>query len=299
MPNRPTACKNILMNGDDIRNARLDLNQDDWERGVNLQISNLLQVSPCQTSGAVLREIAASSTRKILIVPAREADGGDQSEPIKGVEWPGSVTPNIRDATPQGEPPLWCADGPIEGRSKIGQPVYTPEFVARLKAAGKLPNGEDMTGTGKGSDSAVYFTSQDHLNTLALPGGRPDEVLLHELVHALRSSMALTLCVSPSNIIEYDTVEEFYAILIANIYRSENGYRDLRSNHSGVKTALAPPLTDEAVFYRMYQGYVDTLVQQMPSLCCGIGMVMSKFNPIRKALSKGCRDMGRGLEPIR
>jgi hypothetical protein len=105
-------------------------------------------------------------------------------------------------------------------------------------------------------------------------------VLLHEMVHALRMEMGLNLCLAMDD--GFDTVEEFYAILIANIYRSECGYRDLRANHNG-KQMLAAPLTDDSRFYKQWKDKIDTLCREMSALCNVLAAVPCAFNPIRRA----------------
>jgi hypothetical protein len=91
--------------------------------------------------------------------------------------------------------------------------------------------------------------------------------------------LALSLCFGMGD--NYDTVEEFYAILIANIYRSECGYQNLRANHFG-KTDLAD--TDDGHFYATYKDKIDGLIDQMKGLCRSIALVRCKFNPIRRAM---------------
>lgn len=93
--------------------------------------------------------------------------------------------------------------------------------------------------------------------------------------------LGLNLCLGMDD--GYDTVEEFYAILIANIYRSESGYRDRRANHNG-KQMLAAPLTDDGQFYKRWKDKVDSLIREMPpSLSNSIAAVPCAFNPIRRA----------------
>jgi hypothetical protein len=57
-----------------------------------------------------------------------------------------------------------------------------------------------------------------------------DYQLLHELVHAVRE-MRGQLQMVPTVNKEWDNQEEFFAILIANIYLSETGKRYLGASH--------------------------------------------------------------------
>ena len=250
MANKQTIASNIFMNGDDIAQVRSDLDQPTWEWGIDNALKNLIQVTPFQTSEPVLREIARSG-KKVLIRPAHAGEQ-DHAEAVKGIEPFDNVTPDWIGSTPEGSPPLACAEGSVEGRDRTGTPIFR-------KGDGPDP---DRLGSGSGSNVCVYFTSQDHLKELTSPGGRPDEVLLHELVHALRMAQGRSLCLfMPDN---YDTIEEFYAILIANIYRSECGYRTLRASHFG-KTNLAE--TDDGRFYAAYKDKIDPFVTQMATVC--------------------------------
>ncbi len=139
---------------------------------------------------------------------------------------------------------------------------------------------QSKLGTGTGTDVKIEFTSQDYLKTLSLPGGRPDEVLLHELFHSLRMAVGFNLCLFMRD--GYDTIEEFYSILVTNTYRSECGYSILRANHNG-KTPLVD--ANDISFYTKYRQEVDALTSQMNSICFTIRAVNCRFNPIRRALN--------------
>jgi hypothetical protein len=160
----------------------------------------------------------------------------------------------------------------VEGRDRTGTPLFRKGDSAD----------PDRLGTGAGSDVCVYFTAQDHLKEASLPGGREDEVLLHELVHSLRMALGLSLCLWMPD--DYDTIEEFYAILIANIYRSECGWFNLRANHFGKSDLLDK---DDVRFYCKYKEQIDSFVKQMPAAFCqSIAAVQCRFNPIRRALGQ-------------
>ena len=264
MGDKATIISNVFMNGDDIAQVRQDLSQSLWEWGVDNALKNLLQVAPVRTSEPVLRELTLSG-KKVLIKPAHP---GEETHADPGISNSNS-TDAWRNATPKDLPPLACAEGGVPGRDRTGTPLYR--------------KGDDWDrtrlGTGSGTDVTVYFTSQDHLKELNLPGNRPDEVLLHELVHALRMMKGMSLCRFMPD--DYDTVEEFHAILVANIYRSECGYPTLRANHFG-KHALAD--VSDVRFYAKYKDTIDGFVGDMRVLCQSIGAVQATYNPIRCAL---------------
>jgi hypothetical protein len=257
--NKPTIISRVETDGTGIGQIRKDLSQDIWEAGITLQLNNLTTIRPFQSSKPVVDALSRSG-HNTLIMPSQPYD--TTTEPVGSTEWL-KRTSNWKDATPDDTPPLYCADGPVENRNMTGTP---------------LPN--QPKGSGHGSDTVIWFTPQDYIKTDTLPGGRPDEVLLHEMVHALRMEMGLNLCLGMDD--GFDTVEEFYAILIANIYRSECGYQTLRANHDG-KKMLAAPFTDDGRFYKQWKDKVDTLIHQMRDLCNALAAVPCAFNPIRRA----------------
>jgi hypothetical protein len=69
------------------------------------------------------------------------------------------------------------------------------------------------------------------------PGVLKDEILLHEMVHGLRRMRNTVDGHKPLDQPRYDTVEEFMAIVVSNVYRSEVGRPGLRADHHGF-TAL-------------------------------------------------------------
>ena len=84
---------------------------------------------------------------------------------------------------------------------------------------------------GTGSNSAIHFTPGRP--EVVGPASKPDEVLLHELVHASRQMRGVRFKGSVNK--DFDNEEEFIAIVIDNIYLSEKGQTDLRANHNGHK----------------------------------------------------------------
>jgi hypothetical protein len=261
MENKKTILGNVWMNGDNISELRRDMTQESWEGQINLQLSQLYNTPPFQSSKAVLNELRDSG-RKVLLVPAQRGEAS--AEPVISIEWPARAKSNWPAATREGAPPLYCADGSVDGRDKTGTPMVR----------------DGPPGTGSGSDVVIHITPLDHVLSLAIPGDWPDEVLLHECVHALRMQKGKNLCLGLDE--GYDTVEEFYAILIANIYRSECRRRELRAHH-GPKVPLRAPLTNEGAFYARWKAEIDQLVKEMPQLCKALAAVRCAFNPIRQA----------------
>lgn len=79
------------------------------------------------------------------------------------------------------------------------------------------------------------------------PGVVKDEILLHEMVHGLRQMEGTTDFHKPADAPHYDTVEEFMAIVVSNVYRSEMKRPGLRQDHWGF-SPLAADLEDPKKF---------------------------------------------------
>ena len=104
----------------------------------------------------------------------------------------------------------------------------------------------------------------------------PDEVLLHELVHAARYMRGLLMKIPMSG--GYENQEEFLAQLIENIYRSEKGRSPI--NYGGA------PMPDPS-------GFLDSAISPSPRLAIGslrnnsvlwseIVKCNARFNPVRE-----------------
>jgi len=107
-----------------------------------------------------------------------------------------------------------------------------------------------------------------------LPGDDAGEVLLHELVHALRQMSGL---LDPYPMERgFDTQEEFFAVLVTNIYTSERGrFRQLRGDHGNL--ALVEP--QEWATDREYRALTYAVVISQPSLVRRLARVRAPFNP--------------------
>ena len=147
-------------------------------------------------------------------------------------------------------------------------------------------------GKGGGSDTIVRFsegTWTKYCNTHKAghkTGAKPDEVLFHEMVHATREMRGVF---DPEPLGHmYDTDEEFYAILISNIYASETHRPiDLRSDHHGF-TPLSPTQDTSAHFlpHKSMKDYryrlIDTFVREEHGMAHALRHIPAHFNPIRR-----------------
>jgi hypothetical protein len=227
--------KNISINwGDDVL----------YYVGVQVQLE---QIARRRTGRALLRAIG-SFGREVVIQPWPDKDNPGANTGTESVA-------DAQSATPTGQQLLTC------NRGNAGKPI--------------LQDGKPLMGTGGGSRSVIRF-SPEVSEQIRGPGNDADEVLLHELAHAYRMSQGLHRCERMGDSYDagedWDSIEEFFAILIANIYRSECRRQGLRADHflkecpgkqrKGHTVCLRPlsaALTDEAAFYEHYKPKMEQL----------------------------------------
>jgi hypothetical protein len=141
--------------------------------------------------------------------------------------------------------------------------------VARLHATERdksVGGGADVRGTGRGTPVTIWF----------LPANReiPDATLLHESVHAMRMmNGALTSFDYPAN---FDREEEYFAILIANIFQSELKRKLIRIDHRGNSWTEAKSPWDQ---FRVDPFLITTFGMKHSTLALEIGRAKAEFNP--------------------
>ena len=126
-------------------------------------------------------------------------------------------------------------------------------------------------------EPAVWPTRPNTLNA--------GEVLLHELVHSLRQVSFVASFEKVSDQPQYEDLEEFYAILIANVYRSEIGRHGLRGGHH-VNDVLLAAQHDPQKFLQTGKNRerCDRLRREMRCFFDAVAKAPAKWNPL-KALS--------------
>ena len=139
----------------------------------------------------------------------------------------------------------WTGYGVIQGIREIGKPI----FITPTRAQGNTCAEDYRTtpGWNGGIRVAIAPSFMDGVNKG--PGSSPDEVLLHELIHAFSiisgSYQRGTMLMQQ---FDYHTIEEFMAIVLTNIYISaKKGTQSLRKDHRGF-TALSSSLIDNEKF---------------------------------------------------
>jgi hypothetical protein len=172
-------------------------------------------------------------------------------------------------------------------------PDAGPLGMTILDTAGNkaLHQKQPLYGTGKGTDIRVDYTPGlwgTHSKVHG-PGTGPDEVLLHELVHASRQIGGVARSRAVGG--KYDNEEEFIAIMIDNIYLSEKNQTQLRAHHDG-HTILASPdkfldnvqkLTLPAYrIIELFRWRQPILYADLAAIGPGHGPGRAKFNPVRE-----------------
>lgn len=139
-----------------------------------------------------------------------------------------------------------------------------------------------VKGTGLGSDVSIWYTpaqwheaSSTCTTGLCGPGSARDEVLLHEVFHGLRIMLGKIDSVPMGD--SFNTQEEFFAILVTNVYQAEMG-RPLRANHSDFNE-----LKNAGKFSKTYRARINALKTQQADLVKALEKVPTKnsvINPI-------------------
>ena len=247
---------NVYYNSDGIGAIRNDVTAVAWERELLKTLTSLFDAEPFKTSRAVLGAINRRNKRMII------------------TPFPKTATPNADES----------AKDPTAG---------TPAGQTQLSCSTNQPIAGAALGTGGGSAAAVRFTAQDHLGG-TLPGDPPDEVLFHEMVHGLRDIRGEGRCSAVANPgflpksfqSVYDNFEEFAAILITNVYRSECKRPGLRADHAAVSHPLRYPLTNAKDYYIVWKKHIDKMCREMLNMCIHIANLRSiDWNPIKFSVS--------------
>lgn len=165
----------------------------------------------------------------------------------------------------------------------------------------KLPDGTTVKvpfGVGTGVGSSVYVSyhpatwRQLIKNAGAIPtGAGPAAILIHEMTHGFRMMSGQLRGNDPvTGNADMDDVEEFYAILVANVYTSERGLPAIRASHHGFDT-LGKVMSDPEVYYETYDTEIDAFFNEQMAFCMDMARIKTKFNPFRVAA------IARGLMP--
>ena len=130
------------------------------------------------------------------------------------------------------------------------------------------------------------FLQESMANSRWNHGKFPDEVLFHELVHACRTLQHITDNKAlQGGLQRYDFDDEFFAIVLTNIYISDRTNRHssgLRADHQNGRP-LEKELSCSYTFYRSSPQTIklmDRLANEMYLLCTRLAKVKAVFNPL-------------------
>jgi hypothetical protein len=298
MARKSTDLRNIYLDWDaqdpaGVINAKVKTQQQ-WEDAVLAVLYGLCKGDPPASSKAVIDALIATG-KEVVIVPFTLKSFNTNLAGAPSKVNAGAVADDIPAATVRGKLSDELPD------SVIQQIAQTPEGPARDKVV------DSYRGTAAGSSSHLYFTPPDWAAASAAAGfDAVDETLLHELVHSLRQAKGLEepdRLFAPFAVLRggekdangrptpqtplsqvYDTLEEFAAIVITNVFRSESGRQGLRRAHlvdsTGNDPPLPPQLSNPRNFLTVWRPQLERLQRELPVLCDQLAAIDCPFNPI-------------------
>jgi hypothetical protein len=129
-----------------------------------------------------------------------------------------------------------------------------------------------------GSDVNIWF---NHHITAGGGHFQADDCLFHESVHALRQARGRFSSISMAG---WDNRDEFYAILLTNIYLSSTGRNeDLREGHGSATAPFKLLTLTEDAFYRQYLDEILDFRVEMGEIADPVSMIPTGWNPLRVA----------------
>lgn len=183
--------------------------------------------------------------------------------------------------------PRKAADSAPKGASDRQQPYWyrgDPDVLGTREDEryDMVPRG--VVGTGKGSDVIISF-SPENIKEKKTYDRRPDIVLFHELVHALRMFQGLRNPI-PTEDIRWMNEEEWLAVVLTNVYMSAGGSTRLRGGYGGYDRRLeAPEDTSSGFLTNEHLKLLDKLFPFWGPVFTDVGFVIvAPFNPIREYL---------------
>jgi hypothetical protein len=180
----------------------------------------------------------------------------------------------------------WSTDAGFSDSQDLGALWWNDVTVAGFTF--KIPV---YMGTGKGTTVYIRYHPASWHETnkrekRIAPGNGAGEVLFHEMVHAYRileGKMRLADVVEDNP--HMDNVEELYAIMAANVYRSQRGFKLMRADHHG-SSALTPGLATSEGYYEEFKKDIDKWFTSQRTFCLAMAKFGAKFNPFRVAAIK-------------
>jgi hypothetical protein len=143
-----------------------------------------------------------------------------------------------------------------------------------------------LNAPGRGAGATIdYFPFEWPAIGVGGPGAARDEILLHELVHAymiqrgLSSVRKLQRARFARRVRSFDIVDDFFAVMITNVYASELG-RPIRRDHRDVRHTLGRNAMSVASDPR-FSPFFAALSGAVPDLVNILRGIDTPFNPWR------------------
>ncbi|MEQ1593526.1 MAG: hypothetical protein ABL985_00345 [Casimicrobium sp.] len=191
---------------------------------------------------------------------------------------------SIQDARESGSQNATTTPKNWDAAGERGTPLYDNGMPLRL-ASGDVRR----YATGGGIGSEIHFFPDDWATStvpsnrglFASAGYRRDEVLFHEMAHAL---MFMAGCDNGSMPpVGFDTKREFWAVMATNIYSSAWN-RPLRKNH---QSGSPISQTDADALYLKYGSMVDWMCRDIPHFTRAVAQLeWIPFNPFRDSYKR-------------
>lgn len=254
--------RNITVDGASLPRGR----RRGYEAAVVQELTALMVF---RTGAALVHELWGQAPRRVRITPwpLRELNADAAPADNEAAMAPGAVPHDARGRAH----PEW---GRGTGRGSSATLRYSPDRFRTDTRLHALENARSPV---------PLLTLWKELGGVhpSAPGSDREEILLHELVHALGF-----LCGRDTGSVPmgsgWDNEDEFRAILVADILASERG-RPLRHLHAwGV--LLAHPETWER--NPALPGYLSRFTQALPGLAARLGDIDTDFNPFRSAYGR-------------
>ncbi len=172
------------------------------------------------------------------------------------------------------------------GRTLLrGLPSFVPIWIIRYDSLAQ-PTGKGAITSQMSSDHTKGVRIQ-YSPEMWLPGGdgrqypgyRPDETLLHEMVHASRFARFGYDAMNHQPLRDNDDHEEFLAVQLTNVYRSEKGAQKFNFSYRTSKTGSKAEVEYMLYSYEPYlRAIEDFLHDPMVKL---VSNIATAFNPFR------------------
>jgi hypothetical protein len=285
-------CKYILIDGSSLEGGWLTqtfgCNKEGRAAKYNYQLDVLRLLDQLMTriaGWAVINAIYNLGIHKgteVRIVPYGGQNGpGNSGTAATGWMIPVLGTPPERNATPHG---------------------VIPGFEAGVRGGGE----GNWQGTGRGSSAEIIFSPTGSLlspcsaanpdpsttNRCTQTERQADDTLLHEMVHAVRIMAGLLNPIPTPEKKTYDHEEEFFAILVQNIYMSETGRTRLAGDHK--EKVITEEMNDSERFLgkgkatpdlepeeRLNRRLVNKFVSLHTNFAADLAKSPAPFNPVR------------------